>query len=162
MKHRHALVLLAAAVSLSACSSRPREFAPTLAAAPTDASKFDRDYMTCRTQVAQGQRSGFGARAASGGVGVAAGVVGAATLSGGAGGTVVGAMATAATAAVLMPVIGIAGAWGIAKRNKVKKEREIKAATALCLSEYGYDVEAWKVDKDQERIATPSKASGKR
>jgi predicted NUDIX family NTP pyrophosphohydrolase len=55
----------------------------------------------------------------------------------------------------MAPVIGIAGAWGVAKRSKNRKEKEVKAATALCLSELGYTVEGWKVAKDQERIKLP-------
>jgi hypothetical protein len=140
-----------AIVSLSACSSRPREFAPTLQAAPADTAKYEQDYLTCRTLVAQGKRSEFGSRAVSGGVGVAAGV-GAVAMAGGGGASAVGALAAAYTAAMVLPVVGIAGAWGVAKRNKVKKEREVKAATALCLSEYGYEVEGWKVAKGQKRI----------
>ena len=162
MKYRRAAILLAAAVSLSACSSRPREFAPTLRAAPADTAKYEQDYLTCRTLVAQGKRSEFGARVVSGGVGVAAGVGAAAAVAGGASSTMVGAMAAAASAAMLMPVVGIAGAWGVAKRNKVKKEREVKAATSLCLSEHGHEVEGWKVAKHQKRIKpTPPKDSAK-
>ena len=152
MKSSQAEALLIAAVSLSACSSRPREFAPTLAAVPADPAKYAADYQTCRTMVAEGQRSGFGARVASGGVGTVAGIGLGAALAGGGGGTMVGAMAAAATAAMMAPVIGIAGAWGMAKRSKNKKEREVKEATSLCLSELGYTVDSWKVAKDQKRI----------
>jgi hypothetical protein len=62
------------ACSLSACSSRPREFAPSLAAAPENHSKFAADNESCRVMVAQGRRSGFGGRLASDTVGVASGV----------------------------------------------------------------------------------------
>jgi hypothetical protein len=155
-------VLLIAALSLSACSSTPREFAPTLAAAPADGAKYEADYLTCRTMVAEGQRSGFGARVAQGGIGTVAGIGLGAALAGGGGGTMVGAMAAAATAAMMAPVIGIAGAWGMAKRSKNRKEKEVKAATALCLSELGYSVEGWKVAKDQKRIKpTPKEAASK-
>jgi hypothetical protein len=139
---------------LSACSSRPREFAPTLSAAPADAAKYEADYQICRTMVAEGQRSGFGARLASGGVAAAAGVGLGAALAGGTGGTAVGAMAAASATLVMAPFIGLAGAWGIAKRNKNRKERDIKQATGLCLSELGYTVDGWKVAKNQERIKT--------
>jgi len=152
MTYRRTAVLLIAALSLSACSSRPREFSPTLAAVPADSAKYAADYQTCRTMVAEGQRSGFGARVASGGVGVVGGIGLGAALAGGGGGTMVGAMAAAATAAMMAPVIGIAGAWGVAKRSKNRKEKEVKAATAVCLSELGYTVDSWKVDKHQKRI----------
>ena len=157
MTYSRAAALMVAALSLSACSSRPREFAPTLAVLPADSVKYEADYQTCRTMVAEGQRSGFGARVASGGVGAAAGIGLGAALAGGGGGTFVGAMAAATTMAVMAPVIGIAGAWGMAKRSKNRKEKEVKAATALCLSELGYTVESWKVAKDQKRIKPPSR-----
>ena len=152
MKQFQLAALVVVSASLGACSSRPREFAPTLAAAPADLAKYASDYETCRIMVAEGQRSGFGARVASGGVGVAAGVGLGAALAGGTGGTALGAMAAASATLIMAPVIGVVGAWGIAKRNKNKKEKEIKAATALCLSELGYTVDEWKVDKDQKRI----------
>ena len=152
MKQVELALLVAVSVSLGACSSRPREFAPTLVAAPADPSKYVSDYQTCRVMVAEGQRSGFGARLASGGVGVATGVGLGAALAGGTGGTAVGAMAAASATLIVAPVIGVVGAWGIAKRAKNKKEREVKSATALCLSELGYTVDKWKVAKGQKRI----------
>lgn len=151
MNNRRILTSAIAILALSACSSRPREFAPTLQAAPADTAKYEQDYLTCRTLVAQGQRSGFASRAVSGGVGVAAGV-GAVAAVGGGGASMAGAIAAAYTAAMVLPIVGIAGAWGVAKRNKVKKEREVKAAVALCLSEHGYTVESWKAAKGQKRI----------
>jgi hypothetical protein len=152
MRQLHLSALVVASLLVSACSSRPREFAPTLVAPPADAGKYARDYETCRIMVAEGQRSGFGARMASGGVGVAAGVGLGAALAGGTGGTVVGAMAAASATLIMAPVIGVVGAWGMAKRSKNRKEREIKEATALCLSELGYTVQDWKPAKSQKRI----------
>jgi uncharacterized protein YcfJ len=157
MKSGQTAVLLVAALSLSACSSRPREFAPTLNAVPADSAKYEADYQACRTMVAEGQRSGFGARVASGGVGVAAGVGLGAALAGGTGGTALGAMAAASATLVMAPFIGVASAWGLAKRSKNKKEREVKEATSLCLSELGYTVAGWKVAKDQKRIEPRSR-----
>jgi hypothetical protein len=148
----HALVTIAVAVSLSACSSRPRQFAPTLAAAPADQTKFAADYENCRVLVANGQRSGFGATAASAGVGTAAGVGVGVAMAGGTYGSVAAATAAAATTVILMPIVGVLGAWGMAKRSKTKKEKEVKAATQLCLTENGYTVEKWEHDKKQKRI----------
>ena len=55
-----------------------------------------------------------------------------------------GAVAAAASATlVLAPVVGVAAAVGMAKHKRAKKEREIKTATALCLSEAGYQVSDW-------------------
>lgn len=129
---------------LAACSSRPREFVPAFKAAPADQARYEMDYEKCRTLVAKGQRSGFGAQVASAGTGVAAGVgvpLGIAALGEAA------TYAVASTAVVLMPLVGVGAAWGMAKRKKNRKEREIKGATALCLSEHGYAVTGWEVGK---------------
>ena len=149
------VMLVIAALATGACSSRPREFSPTLAAAPADSAKFDADYLTCRTLVADGQRSGFGSRVASGGAGVAAGAGVGVAMAGGTYGTVAGAAAAAGATLVLMPVAGVLGAWGIAKASKNRKEREVKSALGLCLSELGYTVSDWKADKKQKRIELP-------
>jgi hypothetical protein len=102
--------------------------------------------------VAEGQRSGFGARMASGGLGVAAGVgATAAVIGGGASGGALAAMAAASTAVVVLPVVGVMAAWGVAKANKSKKENEVKKATGLCLSELGYTVSDWEVAKKRKR-----------
>jgi hypothetical protein len=150
-------IIVAAALSTVACSSRPREFAPTLAAAPADAGKFDADYETCRVMVAEGRRSGFGSRLASGGAGVAAGAGVGVAMAGGTYGTYAGAAAAAGATLVMMPVVGVLGAWGVAKMKKGKREREIKSAMALCLTEHGYSVSDWKVDKKQKPIKLPKK-----
>lgn len=162
MKAHHALASVLAIVSLTACSSRPRQFAPILAAAPADQTKFAADYETCRTLVANGQRSGFGGTVASAGVGTAAGVGVGAVMAGGAYGSYAAAAAAAAATLVLMPIAGVIGAWGIAKHSKLKKEREVKAATQLCLAENGYAVTGWKTDKNQKPIKrTKTKAAAK-
>jgi uncharacterized membrane protein YfcA len=148
MDRRNIVTAALVIVALAACSSRPREFEPTLQAAPADAAQYERDYETCRTLVAQGQRSGFGAQLASAGTGVAAGVgipVGIAALGEAA------TYAVASTAVVFMPLVGVGAAWGMAKRKKNKKEREIKQATALCLSEHGYTVGSWDVAKKRKK-----------
>jgi hypothetical protein len=144
-------------VALGACSSRPREFAPTFAAAPADPAKFEADYQSCRVMVAEGQRSGFGARLASGGAGVAAGAGVGMAMAGGTYGTMAGAAAAASATLVLMPAVGVLGAWGLAKAKKNKKERATKAAMSLCLSELGYAADGWKVAKGQKRIKLPKK-----
>jgi hypothetical protein len=159
MKAYRALATILAAASLTACSSRPRQFVPTLAAAPADSAQFESDYMNCRVLVANGQRSGFGATAASAGVGTAAGVGVGVAMAGGTYSSVAAATAAAATTLVLMPIAGVIGAWGMAKRSKVKKEREVKAATQLCLTENGYTVSGWKADKKQKRIKRAKKAA---
>jgi hypothetical protein len=44
---------------------------------------------------------------------------------------------------VALPVVGVLGAWGVAKKKKLKKESRIKAETAMCLEESGYRVADW-------------------
>jgi hypothetical protein len=149
-------VLATAVLSLTACSSRPREFIATPAAVPTDQAKYLADHETCRVLVAQGVRSGFGARMASGGAGVAAGVgLTAAAVGGAASSSLAGAAAAASAATVMLPVFGIAAAWGVAKAQKAKKERELKKAMSDCLDEQGYTVGEWKVAKKRQKTAKP-------
>lgn len=159
MKRRHTAAAVALILMLTGCSSRPREFVPTLKMAPADQAKYERDYETCRTLVAKGQRSGFGSRAASAGAGVAAGVgipVGIATLGEAA------AFAVASSAIVLMPVVGVGAAWAMAKRKKNRKERDIKQAIALCLSEHGYVVVDWELGKKRARAEAHTAAAARR
>ena len=144
--YRHKALVIGLSVSLAACSSQPRQFSPEMQVAV---------YEQCRTLVVGGQRSGFGAQVASGGVGVAAGMGVGAALAGGTAGTLAGAAAAASAALVLMPIVGVAAAWGLAKNRRLKKEKEIKQVTALCLSETGYTVSGWKRDKGQKPIKVP-------
>ena len=156
MNKKSICVVAALAVSLTACSSKPRYFEPRLAAAPDNQERFEAAQENCRTMVAEGQRSGFGARLASGGLGVAAGVGVTAATMGGTYGTMAAAATAASAALVMMPVIGVAAAWGVAKANKAKKEKDVKEATALCLSELGYTVSEWKVAKRPKKKAKPA------
>lgn len=157
MRDRLVCIAVAGTLLLTACSSRPREFTASLAAPPADQSGFETAHETCRTLVAQGYRSGFGARIASAGAGVAgvgAGLAvgmgaGAATMGTGAG--VAAAGVAASTALVMVPVLGVAAAWGLSKRRKARKEREIKSAMGLCLSEQGYTVDSWRVAKKRRK-----------
>ena len=54
------------------------------------------------------------------------------------------------SAAVVLPIAGIAGAWGVSKIKKTKKERAIKGAMAECMSEGGYSVDKWRVMSKRE------------
>jgi hypothetical protein len=60
-------------------------------------------------------------------------------------------MAAAFAAAHVMPVVGIAAAWGLAKAKKGKKEREVKTAMASCLAENGYPDAQWRKASSKER-----------
>lgn len=53
----------------------------------------------------------------------------------------------------MLPVIGIAAAWGVAKAQKAKKERELKKAMSDCLGEQGYAVGGWEVAKKRKKVA---------
>jgi hypothetical protein len=50
----------------------------------------------------------------------------------------------------VVPVVGLAGAWGISKIKKTKKERIIKAATGECMSRNGFAVDDWRVMSRRE------------
>ncbi|MBA3511384.1 hypothetical protein, partial [Sphingomonas sp.] len=55
MKNKLTLCLVVASLALQGCSSRPREFAPTLAVATADRAAFDADYETCRELLVAGK-----------------------------------------------------------------------------------------------------------
>jgi hypothetical protein len=138
---------LLAAVSvcllLDACSSRPREFTPTLGAAPADQVKFDAAYADCKQLFVTGKLDSQG-RLGSGGAGLAAG--GAVGVAGGAAAAsagLYGGMAVMSATLVLMPVALIGGAWGMAKIKRKHKEKAVQQAMSGCLRERGYEVASW-------------------
>jgi hypothetical protein len=159
---RHAAFLtLAAALACTACSSRPRSFAPRLTSAPTDQQAFDAAWKRCRAEVAArtDQRSG---RLASGVAGVAAGAgataaVGAATA--GTYATYGGAAAAAGATIIAAPIALIGGAWGLSKIKKTRKEKAIKAATAKCMAGAGHPVTDWRAMSKKEARALDAAAS---
>lgn len=142
------MIILAAAVVVQGCSSRPRAFAPTLAALPSgqatfDQAAFDQANATCSQLLVAGKLDQNG-RLASAGVGAAAsgaamavGTVSAAAVAGYSGLAVLGATI------VLLPFAAIGGAVGMAKMKRAKKEKAIKAAMTGCLAERGYAVSGW-------------------
>ena len=142
MKSSVCVSVLMCGLVLQACSSRPREFTPTLAAAPADQAQFDAAYSECPQLVVNGklQSSGRGGSAAGGaaaGAGTAA-VGGALASAGGYAG-----LAAASATIVLLPFAVLGGAWGMSKAKRAKKERAIKSAMEGCLSERGYRVAGW-------------------
>lgn len=132
-----------ACLILQGCSSRPREFAPTLAAGAASQPEFEAAYATCHQLFIAGKLDSSG-RAASGGAGVAAGagtaVVGGATAA--AAGGYAGLAAASATI-VLLPFAILGGAWGMSRMKRAKKEAAIKTAMEGCLAERGYTVAGW-------------------
>jgi hypothetical protein len=154
----HALLWAAAgAVVLTGCSSKPRNFAPVMAAPPADAQAYEAQWLACREQVAMTAKNGSG-RLASAAGGAAAGVGGAVAVgtSAGASAGMVGAMAAATATVILAPIAAIGGAWGISKIKKTKKEKAIKAATAECMAKSGYAVDKWRVMSKREVRALPA------
>ena len=153
MNSKSLMLLGICAIAVGGCSSRPRNFAPVLAAAPADAHTYEKHWIECREQVAAATGKGSGRLASAGGGAVAAAGAGVAASAAASGATFAtyGAAATAAAAAIaVVPVFGLAGAWGISKIKKTKKERTIKAATAECMASHGYSVEQWRVMSKRE------------
>ncbi len=146
-------IALIAALSLQACSSRPREFSPTLAAAPADQNHFQTSFAECGRLMADGKLNSNG-QLASGGAGAAAGATTMAlggTAAAAAGGWT--GLAVASATVVLLPFAAVAGAWGLAKKKKNKKERAVQQAMAGCLTERGYPVVGWEPAKKKPRAA---------
>ena len=138
-------LLAAAALSflVAACSSRPREFTPTLGVVPADQAKFDAAYADCRQLYVSGKLDTRG-RLASGGAGAAAGgAVGIAGSAGVASAGLWGGMAVASATLVLMPVAIVGGAFGMARIKRHKKEAAVQRVMAGCLHDRGYEVASW-------------------
>ena len=143
MRNKVILGALAAGVLLQGCSSRPREFTPSLAAPAADQAKFDADYAECRQLLVEGKLDGNG-RLASAGAGAAAGtatMVGGAAAASSAG--LVGGAALASATIVAIPFVAIGGAWAMAKAKRNKKEKAIQTAMAGCLDERGHHIVGW-------------------
>ena len=145
MNSKSVACVLAGALIVQGCSSRPREFRPALAtaAAPESKAALDAAYTECTQLLVAGKLDSDG-RLASGASGVAtgagvaaAGGVAAATAAGYAG------MAVAAATIVLLPFAMVGGAWGMSKMKRAQKEKAIKIALGGCLKERGFDVAAW-------------------
>lgn len=135
-------LVLMCSLSLEACSSRPREFRPTLAPAVNEAN-FQAAYDTCQQLLVDGKLNASGRRkslAAGAGAGAGTAAVGgtAAAMAGGWGG-----VALASATVVLLPFAVIGGAWGMSRMKRAKKERAIKVAMEGCLQERGFQVAGW-------------------
>jgi len=158
--HRTLLVATACAgLLVQGCSSRPREFNPTLAAAPADQAAFDQAQATC-TQLmvegkldANGRSSSLGAGAAAGATTAAVGMGTAATIGG------YGGLAAASATIVLLPFAVIGGAWGMAKMKRARKEKAIKEVIGGCLQERGYSVAGWEKAKKKRAPSTAAAAN---
>lgn len=146
--HRNLLVSAAcASLLVQGCSSRPREFNPTLGSSTADAAGFDQTYATCTQLMVAGKLDKEGRSGSLGGgaaVGATTAAVGAGTAAaiGGYGG-----LAAASATIVLLPFAIVGGAWGMAKMKRAKKEAAIKAVIGGCLQERGYSVASWEQAK---------------
>ena len=150
------------ALTLQACSSRPREFSPALATVPADQSSFQAAFSECRQLMTDGRLNTHG-QLASGGAGAAVGATTAAV--GGTAAAVAGGytgLAVASATVVLLPFAAVAGAWRMAKSKKNKKEKAIQQAMAGCLTERGYPVVGWEpASKQLSPRADEKKVAGK-
>ena len=145
MRKRNLTAAVAMALVIGACSSRPREFRPSLAAAPSaeNQAKFDADVRECSDLLVAGKLDSSG-RLASAGAGAAAGAataVGGAALASSAG--FYGGMAVASATVVLLPFAAVGGAWMMANAKRSKKEKAIQTVMAGCLTERGHTIAVW-------------------
>ena len=148
---------ICAVLLLAGCSSRPREFTPTLGNPPPEQAKFDAALNECKQLFVTGKLDSNG-RLASGGAGAAAGgAVGAVGAAGAAGAGLYGGVAVASATLILMPVAIIGGAWGMAKIKRHNKEKAIQRVMAGCLHDRGYEVASWqKAPKAQRGSHSPA------
>ena len=141
---------LTAALLLQACSSRPREFTPTLAGGAgqsgfgaANQSAFDAAYATCNQLFVAGKLDSSG-RSGSAGAGAAVGAATAAVGSTAAAATAgYAGLAVASATIVLLPFAVLGGAFGMSRMKRTAKEKAIKTAMEGCLSERGYKVAGW-------------------
>ena len=150
------LTVAAAAVALSGCSTRPREFSAELAGPVAERGTYRQTFADCRAMVRAGHSHDFKATAATA-LATGAGTVGSAMAMVGAGVVgpfTAGAGAVAATAA--LPIVGVLAGFGVSRAIRSGKERKYKRAMGTCLDEYGYTVASWDnigKKKDAARIA---------
>jgi hypothetical protein len=142
MQNKITALALISCLTLQACSSRPRDFRPTLAASVNESS-FEEAYASCRQLLAEGKlnangRTGSLAAGAGAGAGTAAVGGTAAAVAGGWGG-----VAVASATVVLLPFAIVGGAWGMSRMKRARKERAIKMAMEGCLQERGFHVAGW-------------------
>jgi hypothetical protein len=146
MRRNLLVVTVCAGLLVQGCSSRPREFTPTLGIATAEAAGFDQAYATCTQLMVAGKLDTEG-RSGSLGTGVAAGATTAAVGAGAVAaiGPSMGALAAASATVVLLPFAVIGGMWGSAKMKRAKKEAAIKKVISGCLQERGYSVADWEL-----------------
>ena len=159
MNNRIVVAAVVGCMTLQACSSRPREFTPSLAALPASQGEFDAAYAECQQLLlakkldANGRLASAGAGAGAGVATAAAGGVTAAAIGG------YGGLAAAGATIVLLPFAILGGAWGMSRAKRAKKENAIKAAISGCLQERGYSVAGWSKGVKAPVIVQPADAA---
>lgn len=143
MDTRITALALICCLGLEGCSSRPRDFTPTLASPAVSQADFGAAYATCRQLLVADKldssgRTGSLAGGAGAGAGTAAVGGTAAAVAGGWGG-----VALASATVVLLPFAVVGGAWGMSRMKRARKERAIKTAMEGCLHERGFEVAGW-------------------
>jgi len=143
VKNNIAACALISCLTLDACSSRPRDFTPTIETATGSQAEFETAYANCRQLLVTGKLTASGRTASlAGGAGAGAGTAAvggtAAAMAGGWGG-----VALASATVVLLPFAVLGGAWGMSRAKRAKKERAIKTALEGCLDERGFKVAGW-------------------
>lgn len=128
MNTRITALALIGCLALEACSSRPRDFTPTLASPAVSQADFEAAYATCRQLLVAGKLDSSGRTSSlAGGAGAGAGTAAvggtAAAVAGGWGG-----VALASATVVLLPFAVIGGAWGMSRMKRSRKERAIRTA----------------------------------
>lgn len=141
------LILVAATLTISGCSTRPRYFVATISPPAANVKAFDNDMLICRELVGRGYKSNFKAQAASIGLGTATGTVLTAVavnvaLSSGFL-TTTGTSAAANALAVGAPIIGAAVGFGVSRIIRSGREKKLKTGLSDCLTEYGYTAVKW-------------------
>jgi len=141
--HNKTVAAFVALTLLSACSSRPRDFTPSLAIAPADTAAFDASYDECKQLYVAGKLDSSGRLASTGAGAAAAGAVGAAGIATATSAGLYTGMAVASATIVALPFVALGGAYGVAKSKQKKKERAIQQVMSGCLAERGFHVAAW-------------------
>lgn len=143
---RFVIVMITAAALVSGCSTRPREFRPTLASPAADEGKYAETLLQCQVMVRQGVKGNFATTLAQLGVGSAGGMAaGLAVASAFTGATSTGFVNSAAIGAgssalvVAGPLVG----FGVSRLIRTSREKKYKGALGTCLTEFGYTATSW-------------------
>jgi hypothetical protein len=145
-----AIIMASLAVTVSGCSSRPRQFTATLSPPASDETQYEQDLAKCTMLVRNGVGSNFKSAVAQSVGGTAAGFaagVGVASVTNAAGG---GFATTIGLAGYSIPFFGIASGFGISRAIRSGREKKLKSRMSACLDEYGYKVETWVVQKKKK------------